>query len=467
MQIKFCGAAKTVTGSSHLITLSDGYNVLLDCGMFQGKQAYIDEMNQSFLFNPADIDVMILSHAHIDHCGRIPKLVKEGFAGIIYCTEATADLVAIMLADSAFIQEKDSEWHNKKRKKKGLPPLEPLYTTKEVPAVIEKLRRVPYEKWVSIKPGLEFLLRDNGHILGSASVHLKITEGEKQTMLGFTGDIGRPNRPILKDPISMEQCDYLISESTYGGRIHTSAPDDANHFLEVINKTCVEQKGKVLIPAFSIGRTQEIVYMLDQMEKKGLLPRVPVYVDSPLSTNATEIYRSHSECFDDEIKKYLTTDDNPFGFNNLHYIREVEDSKKLNNETEACIIIAASGMAEAGRITHHIFNHIENSNNTLMLVGYCGEGTLGARIRNGENPIRIFGEAKKVNAKIEIMDSFSAHGDHNEMLRFLDNQNRNQLQKLFLVHGEPEAQDAFRKGLIENKFTNVVIPNKGETVVIN
>lgn len=466
MKIKFCGAAKTVTGSSHLITLDEGFTILFDCGMFQGKQAYIDEMNQTFLLDPKTVDVMVLSHAHIDHCGRIPKLVKEGFAGVIYCTDATADLVAIMLADSAFIQEKDSEWHNKKREKKKLPPLAPLYTTEDVPAVLDKLRRVPYEKWVTIKPGVDFLLRDNGHILGSGSVQMKVTEGGKEITLGFTGDIGRPNRPILKNPIQMEQCDYLISESTYGGRTHTSAPDDANHFLEVIKKTCVEQKGKVLIPAFSIGRTQEIVYMLDQLEKKGLLPHVPVYVDSPLSTNATEIYRTHAECFDDEIKKYITTDENPFGFNNLHYLREVEDSKKLNNDTEACIIIAASGMAEAGRIVHHIFNHIENPNNTLMLVGYAGEGTLGARLRNGENPIRIYGEEKKVNARIEIMDSFSAHGDHNEMLQFLNNLDRSRLQKIFLVHGEPTAQEAFKKGLIEKGFLNVVIPDKGQEITL-
>jgi len=468
MRLKFCGADRTVTGSSHLIILDDGFKILLDCGLFQGKQAYVDEWNQKFSFDPKEIDVLILSHAHIDHSGRIPKLVREGFSGNIYCTPATLDLSKIMLLDSGHIQVNDSIYHNKKRIKRGLPELPPLYQPEDVGKAMSQFKSVDYEQWFNLRPDVSFLFRDNGHILGSGSVTVKIQSQGKETIIGFTGDIGRPNRPILKDPITMPNCDYLISESTYGARIHERFPEDMDTFWKIVDDTCFQRKGKLIIPAFSVGRTQEIVYMLDQMVKVKAMTQLPVYVDSPLSTNATNIYRSHPECFDEDIRHYLLTDTNPFGFNNLKYITEVEQSKALNFDPQPCIIISASGMAEAGRIVHHISNNIEDEKNTLLFVGYCGEGTLGARIRNGMNPIRIFGEEKKVRAHIAIMDSFSAHGDQKEMIDFLNPLDKSRLKKTFLVHGDYDAQTVFRGKLMENGFLNIDIPEQGnEFEIIN
>lgn len=467
MKIQFCGAARTVTGSSHLIILEDGYKILLDCGLFQGQDAYNDENNLKFLFRPEEIDCVVLSHAHIDHSGRIPKLVKEGFTGQIVCTSATKDLSEIMLTDSAHIQDKDAQYENKKRKKRGLGLINPLYSIDDVQHSLNLFHSIKYEEWYPIREGVEVLIRDNGHILGSGSVTLKIKEGDRLIRVGFTGDIGRPNRPILKDPKQMENLDFLLCESTYGGRIHEAFPDDLNHFYNVIKSTCLERKGKIIIPAFSLGRTQEIVYMLDKLYHEKNLNRIPVFVDSPLSTNATAIYRNHPECFDEEICNHLKSDPNPFGFNNLQYITEVEESKQLNFQDGPAIIISASGMAEAGRIVHHISNNIENEKNTILIVGYCAKGTLGARIREGEKELKLFGEVKQVKAQVELMDSFSAHGDQKEMLGFLDNLNRSDLKKIFLVHGDyEEGQVPFKKCLEENRFYSILIPEKGvvETV---
>ncbi|MEP7127770.1 MAG: MBL fold metallo-hydrolase [Chitinophagales bacterium] len=462
MHIKFCGAARVVTGSSHLIVLDDGFKILLDCGMFQGGENYVDAFNASFEFDPKEIDVLILSHAHIDHSGRIPKLVKEGFRGKIFCTSATKDLCGIMLRDSAHIQESDAKYINKKRAKRNQPPISPLYNQEDAEAALKQFEMVNYETPFAVHNGVSAYFRDNGHIIGSGSVLLNINVNGTERKIGFTGDIGRPNRPILKDPIPMEDVDYLISESTYGGRFHESFPDDKEYFLKVILDTCMKRKGKLIIPAFSIGRTQELVFMMDQLYKEGRLPRVPVYVDSPLSTNATEIYRKHTECFDDFISKYILTDDNPFGFNDLKYITDVEQSKALNLMPEPCIIISASGMAEAGRIVHHIKNNMEDPRNTILIVGYCAEQSLGWKIRKGISPIRLYGEEKILKAKVEIMDSFSAHGDHNELLQFMNNLNREKLKKLFLVHGDFEAQLALKKGLEKNGFQFISMPEKGE-----
>ena len=462
MQIKFCGAARVVTGSSHLLLLDDGFKLLLDCGLFQGGENYIDEYNASFEFEPKEIDALILSHAHIDHSGRIPKLVKEGFRGKIFCTAATKDLCGIMLRDSAHIQENDAKYINKRRAKRNQAPIEPLYKQDDVDAALNLFVVVNYETLFTIHKGVTAYFRDNGHIIGSGSILLHIQSNRHTLKIGFTGDIGRPQRPILKDPISMEEVDYLICESTYGGRFHESFPDDKEYFLKVIIDTCISRKGKLIIPAFSIGRTQEIVFMLDQLSKENRLPPIPVFVDSPLSTNATEIYRNHPECFDEAITQYLHTDSNPFGFNNLQYITDVEQSKALNLLPGPCIIISASGMAEAGRIVHHIFNNMEDARNTILIVGYCAEQSLGWKIRKGISPIRLFGEEKQLRAKVEIMDSFSAHGDHNEMLAFLNNQNRARLKKIFLVHGDFESQLAFKKGLEKNGFSFISMPEKGE-----
>lgn len=458
MKIKFCGAAGTVTGSSHLLTLDSGYTILLDCGLYQGNESAYEDFNFNWSFNPAEIDVLVLSHAHIDHCGRIPKLVAEGFRGDIICTHATRNLAEIMLLDSAFIQEKDIEYLNRRRGKKGLPSMKPLYTIEDAKASGKHFVGIGYEKWHKITDDVAVLFRDAGHILGSANVTLKIKNAAGSfTYFGFSGDIGRPERPILRDPQQMPQLDYLICESTYGGVSHQGAPNDKADLLKVIRHTCIEKKGKLIIPAFSVGRTQEIVYMMDQLENEGLLPKIPVFVDSPLAVDATEIFMMHPECYDLNLLKYMSEDPNPFGFRNLKYIRKVEDSKAINNMKGPAIIISASGMMSAGRVKHHLNNNIENPANTILVVGYCGYGTLGRRISDGEKEVRIFGEEKKVKAEVVIMNSFSAHGDNDEMLAFIENQSRDTLKKIYLVHGEGERQETFKQNIKAKGFSSVII----------
>lgn len=464
MQIQFCGAAQQVTGSCHLITLEDGYKILLDCGLYQGRAPEMKNFNENWFFEPSDIDCLILSHAHIDHTGRVPKLVKDGYRGQIHCTHATRSLCAIMLLDSAHIQERDAEWFNKrqlKRQKSKRKPLrEPLYTTKDANKTLSYFEGHAYERWITINKNVKILFRDAGHILGSASVTLHIREGNKLIKLGFSGDIGRPDRPILRDPKPMPEVDYMICESTYGDKDHDAKPAEEERFLEIIKRTCVEKRGKLIIPAFSVGRTQEIVYMLDQMETAGLLPKIPVYVDSPLAVNATEIFGIHPECFDNDLNNYLLIDDNPFGFNKLTYVRDVNISKSLNDTNEPCIIISSSGMMNAGRVRHHLFNSIDQKKNTLLIVGYCAPETPGGILRRGVETLKMFGEVKPVRMDIEIMDSFSAHADRGEMLDFLDNQ-KGQLKKLFLVHGEIERQTKFKELLQQNSFKQVEIPSLG------
>ena len=469
MDIKFCGAAGHVTGSAHLVTLDNGYKILLDCGLYQGNDKEMDDFNANWYFQPNEIDLMILSHSHIDHCGRIPKLVHDGFQGDILCTHATRSLCAIMLLDSAKIQERDAEYYNKrltrkqKRKKKKLKKIDlrtPLYTSDDVAPAMDLFVGLGYNRWHRVNDNLEILFRDAGHILGSANVTMRVNINGKETMIGFTGDIGRPDRPILRDPVQMPEVDYMICESTYGDKDHAAKPAEEDRLLEIIRKTCVEKKGKLIIPAFSVGRTQEIVYMLDQMETAGHLPKIPVYVDSPLAVNATQVFGSHPECYDNNLNEYLLIDDNPFGFNRLTYVREVAVSKSLNESNEPCIIISASGMMTAGRIRHHLFNNIDKEKNTLLIVGYCSPNTLGGILRQGVEKVKMFGEWKIVNMDIEIMDSFSAHADRGEMIEFLGNQKK--LKKLFLVHGETKRQKSFKKLLIENGFKSVSIPKLTE-----
>ncbi|MEL6863573.1 MAG: MBL fold metallo-hydrolase [Bacteroidota bacterium] len=463
MKIKFCGAARQVTGSAHLLTLDDGYTILLDCGLYQGRSKDMVDFNSQWYFDPKSLDCLILSHAHIDHSGRIPKLVKDGYQGNIYCTHATRSLCAIMLLDSGKIQERDAEYYNKRLRKKKKShkarkqPRVPLYTSEDATECMRNFVGVPYERWHRINDRVELLLRDTGHILGSASVTLRIKEGDQLVHFGFTGDIGRPDRPILRDPRPMPEVDYLICESTYGDKDHEGRPAEAERFLNIIKKTCVEKKGKLIIPAFSVGRTQEIVYMLDQLETAGKLPHIPVYVDSPLAVNATVIFGSHPECYDSDLHEYMLIDENPFGFNNLTYIRKVELSKALNHSNEPCIIISSSGMMNAGRVRHHLANNNDQAKNTILIVGYCSPDTPGGMLRNGIDRLKLFGEWKLVNAEIEVMDSFSAHGDRNEMLDFLRNQ-RLGLKTLFLVHGEWDKQENFKTLLNQNGFSRVEIP---------
>ncbi len=467
MKIQFCGAAREVTGSAHLITLDNGYTILLDCGLYQGRAATWKKFNEEWLFKPAQIDCLILSHAHIDHTGRVPKLVKDGFSGCIHSTHATRSLCSIMLLDSAMIQERDAEYHNRlvARKKKKGPLRQALYTSDDVQETMKKFVSYGYDRWFRIHEDVEVLFKDAGHILGSASVTLRIQEKGRTRMIGFTGDVGRPDRPILRDPQPMPEVEYLICESTYGDKDHEGAPGEMSRLLEIIKHTCVEKRGKLVIPAFSVGRTQEIVYMLDQLETAGHLPRIPVYVDSPLAVNATTIFGTHPECYDKQLNEYLLVDNNPFGFNALTYVRDVEVSKSLNTSTKPCIIISSSGMMNAGRVKHHLFNNIDHPKNTFLIVGYCSPETPGGRLRNGVDMLRIFGEEKPVRADIEIMDSFSAHADRGELLSFLHNQ-RGHVKKIFLVHGTIDRQEKFRDLLNENGFKDIEIPELGQEFTV-
>lgn len=462
MKVTFFGAARTVTGSKHLITTNSGKNFLLDCGLFQNKGAEKD--NRHLGFDPMILDYVVLSHAHIDHSGALPILCKQGFAKPIYCTRATYDLCRIMLADSAKIQENDIQYINKKRIAKGEEPIEPLYTQDDVEDCLKLFHPVEYDKWFTIDDEVKVLFTDAGHILGSAVVSLRIKEDENRTIpLLFTGDLGRPGDLILKDPEQAPQADYVISESTYGNRLHEGREDTRQRLHDIVVDTCVRRKGKVIIPAFSLGRTQELVYTLDRMRTDGILPPVKVYVDSPLAINATGIMRKHPECFNDDIRDYMQRDPDPFGFSNLTYIQNVQDSIALNDMHEPCIIISASGMMEAGRIKHHVKNNISDDRNTILMVGFVAANTLGDQLQRGVKKVRIFGEEYDVEAKIEQLHAYSAHADYSEMLSWMGCQNPKLVKRLFLVHGEYEAQKEYKEKLINQGYSNIDIPEKGET----
>ncbi|HEU4716982.1 MAG TPA: MBL fold metallo-hydrolase [Bacteroidia bacterium] len=463
--IHFMGAAQTVTGSRHLF----GYGrtkFLLDCGMFQDKISIKADRNLEFGFDPTSVDFVILSHAHIDHSGSLPRLVKLGFRGKIYSTAATRDLCEVMLADSAHIQVSDTEFRNQRRKAKGKPPLEPAYTPEDVKETMTRFQTVGYEQLTEIVPGLKFRFTDAGHILGSAAVSLELKQDDSIIHVTFTGDIGRFHDLILKEPQPFPQADYILCESTYGDRLHEATEDAALLLMNAVRHTCIEKKGKLLIPAFSLGRTQEIVYTLDRMQSNGLLPRIPVYVDSPLSVDATEIMRHHPECFNAEIKTFMEKDPDPFGFRGLKYIQDVNESKALNFSDEPCIIISASGMLDAGRIKHHVRNNIGKKSTTILMAGYCAPNTLGADLLNGDKKVRIFGEMHEVKAEVIALHSYSAHADYKEILRFLGCQDSKKVKTLFLVHGEPEVQQHFRTTLEKEGFANVQIPALGDYAVL-
>jgi metallo-beta-lactamase family protein len=467
MKIKFIGAAREVTGSKHLITTKDGKRILLDCGMFQGKGLETDAKNRDLGFDPETVDHIILSHAHIDHSGLIPYLYKRGFRGSIICTNATRDLCSIMLADSAHIQELDVKWFNKKRARQGLPPVEPIYNQEDAENCMDLFIGVAYNRRFYIDDKINVKFTNNGHLLGSSVVNLEINENGKKIHIAFTGDIGRPSNYILRSPDPFPQCDYLIAESTYGNRLHPQVEQSEKEFLEIVKETCIEKKGKLIIPAFSIGRTQELVFLLNNFYNQHLLPRIEVFVDSPLSVNATEIYRMHSDSLNKNVKEILKFDNDPFGFNSLHYIKNVEESKALNTYDKPCIIISASGMMEAGRIKHHVANNIENPRNTILIVGYCTPTSLGARIQQpGLREISIFGEIHPVNAKICKIEAFSGHGDYKEMIDFLKCQSPELIKKTFLVHGDYESQIFYRERLQQVGFRSVEIPDEKQEFIL-
>lgn len=462
MRLTFWGAARTVTGSMHLLEFANGKTLLLDCGLYQGRREDSEYINRNLPFEAERIDAVLLSHAHIDHAGLLPGLWKEGFRGRIFTTHASYDLCSIMLLDSAHIQESDVRFVNKRHREKGLPPVEPLYMRHHVEGVLDHFVGVGYRQRFSPVEGVTAEFRDAGHILGSATISLDIEEHGKRFRLGFTGDVGRPNRPILRDPQPMLDCDYLISESTYGGEVHDPPQRSKERLAEVIQNTS-KRGGRIIIPSFAVGRTQEIVYALDQLEHEDRLPPIPVYVDSPLAVNATAVYQAHPECYDEELHRYLVLDDNPFGFERLTYIRDVEKSKSLNAMHVPMVIISASGMCEAGRIRHHLANNIEDNRNTILIVGYQADQTLGKKIVDRLPVVRIFGEEHQLRAEVVVMNSYSAHADEPEMLDFIGQHDRTRLQRIFLVHGSPDRQDKLRAALLSAGHADVVIPERGES----
>ena len=464
MKLEFLGATQEVTGSKHLITTKKGLKILLDCGMYQGKGLETDAMNRDLGFDPKEIDYLILSHAHIDHSGLIPYIYKLGFNGTVLCTPATRDLCSIMLADAGRIQESDVHTFNKKRKAQGEPPVEPIYTMADAQACMSCFISVPYRKKFNIEGEATVEFFDAGHILGSACVCLEIKEGRKTIRLGFTGDIGRYDKHILKDPEPFAQVDYLIMESTYGDRLHTSIENAEQELLMAVLDTCTKKKGKLIIPSFAIGRAQEIIYALDRLEHAKLLPDIDVFVDSPLSVSATNIMRLHTECFNEAIAEYCQTDPDPFGFDRLHYIQSVMESKQLNIRHKPCVIIAASGMMEAGRVKHHLANHIDNPATTILCVGYCEPSTLGAKIMRGDEEVSIFGQRHKVRAELRRIDSLSGHGDYSEMIQYIGCQEKKKLKHIFLVHGEEETQRNFAETLNKVGWKSVSIPAFREEV---
>jgi metallo-beta-lactamase family protein len=459
MKISFHGAARTVTGSKHLIHLNNGKKILLDCGLFQGHGQDTDPMNRHFGFDPSTINYLILSHAHIDHSGNIPGLVKQGFKGRIFCTAATRDLAALMLADTAHIQENDLSYLNEKRARKHKPPIAPIYTIKDVERAMELFYTIPYRKKYSIDEDIDLELTDSGHILGAAGISLQLHEQGRTTRLFFSGDIGRKSDKILKSPEPFPQADVILCESTYGNRLHEGVEATEQQLLDIVLRTCIEQRGKLIIPSFSLGRTQEVVYTLNNLKNAGKLPPIKVFVDSPLSVNATTIMRAHPECFNEDILSSMRTDPDPFGFNDLHYIRRVEDSIQLNHLREPAIIISASGMAEAGRIKHHIRNTVEDKRNTILMVGYCTPDSLGGKLLRGAETITIFGKEFSVKAKVEQIHSFSAHADYKEMLDYLKCQDPERVRQFFLVHGEYDVQVEWREKLAATGFKNIEIPS--------
>jgi metallo-beta-lactamase family protein len=461
MKIHFCGALQTVTGSQFVVSVN-GTSILLDCGMFQGRRQETYDKNKNFLFDPSSLSMCILSHAHMDHSGNIPNLVSKGFGKSIYATQPTVDLCKIMLKDSAYLQQRDVEWVNKIRARDGTPPVEPLYTLEEVNASLDLFVGIDYDKTFTVGPGVEVTFRDAGHILGSASILLEIEEKGRKKRLGYTGDIGRQNMPIMHDPNQLRDLDILIMECTYGNRLHTPYSDVEDHLARLIIDTA-KSGGKVIIPSFAVGRTQLIVYILHKLFNENRIPDMPVFVDSPMACHATEVFRSYLKTLDRETERiFLLDNEDPFGFTRLKYVDTVEESKSLNSLVYPHIIISASGMAEGGRILHHLRNSIDNHRALVLFVGFAAKDTLARKIMEGEKKVRIFGEEHTVKCKVETIDAFSAHADRHELLKYVDTNHPNKLKDIFLVHGELYQIEPFRNALRSKGYQNVRIPSLGD-----
>ncbi len=471
MKITFLGAAKTVTGSNFLVEAA-GKKFLVDCGMYQGKASQELENSDPFLYNVDEIDFVLLTHAHIDHSGRIPKLYNEGYRKPIYATKATCDLCSIMLPDSGHIQETEIEWKNRKRKREGKPDLPPLYTAEDAYKCLELFEPVDYDDIVDITDEISIRFNDAGHMLGSAIIEIWATENGKTTKAVFTGDLGNNDLPLLDAPTMISNADYLIMESTYGNRLHIRNDDKAEMFLNIVSET-LDNGGTVVIPSFAVGRTQEILYEIDKLkQEKGQDPEfakkyktimnVPVYVDSPLAISATEIFKKNTNLFEDEIQEKIKSGDNPLEFPGLQFTRTAEESKALNESTEPCIIISASGMCDVGRIKHHLKHNLWNPKSTILFVGYQAPGTLGRTIVEGAKKVKIFGEEIAVNARVEYIEGYSGHADQEWLLNFVYSFT-NQPKHIFLVHGEPEGQEVLKQKIEENPGTKVTIPEFGQS----
>jgi metallo-beta-lactamase family protein len=457
MHLEFHGAARGVTGSCHLLQ-ANGHRILLDCGLFQGPRDETEKLNRKFGFNPREIDAVVMSHAHIDHSGDLPGLVKNGFEGTIHATLATADLLTVMLRDSAKIQEHDLAYVNKKRHKHHQPPKEALYTMDDADDAIAQVEGHRYHRPVPVVPGITATFYDAGHILGSSTVQLEISEGNEKRTLVFSGDLGRKHLPILRDPETPPEADALIIESTYGDREHAPIEEVDDRLSAIINRVFAE-KGKLIIPAFAVGRTQELVYAISRLLRTNRIPSCGVYVDSPLAVNVTEIFDRHPECYDAEIRKVLRRTGDPFGFELLDYVRSVEESKALNAKKGPFIVISASGMMEGGRVLHHLKNAIGNPANLVLIVGYQAVHTLGRRLEDGASEVRIFGEPYERKAQVEVMNEFSAHADRNELMAWVAEIERKPA-KAFVVHGEESQSLAFAERLREDAgIGEVVVPS--------
>jgi metallo-beta-lactamase family protein len=449
----------------HLVE-ANGHRMLLDCGMAQGRRQEANRLNSEFPFNPESIEAVVLSHAHLDHSGKLPMLVKNGFHGSIFSTSATRDLCSAMLADSASLQEMDAKYVNRQNEKQGLPFIKPLYNMHDVAGTLRLFQTVEFRRALEILPGIRMTFRNAGHILGSASLALEIAEGrgseKKVTTLAFTGDLGRKGAAVVRDPDIIDRADVLITESTYGGRSHGPMNEAQKNLARVVSETA-NNGGLLIIPAFAVGRTQDVVYHLHELMESKEIPSMPVYVDSPLATNITEIFRQHPECFDEETEQLLMQDggEDPFGFNMLQYTHSTEESKKLNNIRRPAIIISASGMCEGGRVLHHLRRNIDDPNTTILFVGFQAENTLGRKLLRGDKTARIYGEEYRVRARMEQIDGYSAHADERELLDFIS-AIPSKPKHVFVVHGEPDAAAAMAAGVLRLGIENVAIPVRGD-----
>ncbi len=458
MKISFHGAARVVTGSKHLLHINPDKKVLLDCGMFQGMGKDTVALNSHWGFEPRDVDHLILSHAHIDHIGLVPKLVKDGFPGKIYCTPATASLAKLLLLDSARIQETDAKFINKQRDKEGREHVEPLYTEEEAAAVFPLFETVPYNEHFRIDDQVELVFTDCGHIIGSAAVNLVIKENGKRRTLTFSGDVGRYRDMILRSPDTFPQAEFVIMESTYGDKLHELVAVANDTLLNHITETCINRKGKLIIPAFSLGRTQEVLFMLNHLELEKRLPQLNYYVDSPLSIKITEMIKRYPDYFNGNVQSLLKQDKDVFDFKGLEFLDTKEESMALNDSNDPCVIISSSGMAEAGRVKHHIAHNVEDARNTILMTGYCEPESLGGRLKRRPEEVGIFGKRFKVNAQIAEINSLSAHGDYEDLCQWLACQRPVDVKKIFLVHGEYDVQQRFADRLMRKGFSDVQIP---------